>query len=130
MIEIETLKQALLLLLALQVKHAICDGPLQTLQMVRDKSLYLKPMGIIHALIHCAGSLVVLLWVDLPFVVLAQLMLFEFVLHYHIDYIKEKIVKQFGWYHSDGPFWWALIFDQTLHHMTYVTMVWWAFKPA
>jgi hypothetical protein len=129
MIEIETIKQALMLLLALQVKHIICDGPLQTLQMVRDKSVYLKPLGIIHALIHCAGSFIILLFAGLPLLLVLQLLLLEFVLHYHIDFFKEKIVKHYDWYHSDGPFWWALIADQTLHHMTYLLLVWLAFKP-
>jgi Protein of unknown function (DUF3307) len=129
MIEIETIKQGLLLLLALQVKHVICDGPLQTLQMVRDKSVYLKPLGVIHAAIHCVFSFIVLMFAGLPMALVLQLVLLEFVLHYHIDYLKEKIVKHFGWYHSDGPFWWALIADQTLHHMTYVLLVWLAFKP-
>jgi Protein of unknown function (DUF3307) len=129
MIEIETIKQALMLLLALQVKHIICDGPLQTLQMVRDKSVYLKPLGIIHALIHFAGSFIILLFAGLPLLLVLQLVLLEFVLHYHIDFFKEKIVKHYDWYHSDGPFWWALIADQTLHHMTYVLLVWLAFRP-
>jgi hypothetical protein len=129
MIELDTIKQALLLLLALQVKHVICDGPLQTLQMVRDKSVYLKPLGIAHALIHCLGSFAVLAFSGLPLALVAQLVLLEFVLHYHIDYIKEKVVQHYGWYHSDGPFWWALIADQTLHHMTYVMLVWLAFLP-
>ncbi len=129
MIEIETIKQALLLLVALQMKHVICDGPLQTLQMVRDKSVYLKPLGIIHAAIHCAASFIILEVAGVPLVDVLQLVLLEFVLHYHIDFIKEKIVKHFDWYHADGPFWWALIADQTLHHMTYVLLVWLAFKP-
>lgn len=129
MIEIETIKQALLLLLALQVKHVICDGPLQTLQMVRDKSVYLKPLGVVHALIHCASSFIILMFAGMPLVLALQLVLLEFVLHYHIDFIKEKFVKHFDWYHSDGPFWWALIVDQTLHHMTYVLLAVLAFKP-
>jgi Protein of unknown function (DUF3307) len=129
MTAIEILKHALLLLIALQVKHVICDGPLQTLQMVRDKSTYGKPLGIVHALIHSVGSLVVLMLFGVPLIYAAQLVLFEFVLHYHIDFIKEKIVQHYGWYHSDGPFWWALIADQTLHHMTYVLLVWLVFKP-
>ena len=129
MIEIETIKQALLVLLALQVKHVICDGPLQTLQMVRDKSVYLKPLGILHALIHCGASFVILLFAGLQLVFALQLVLLEFVLHYHIDFIKEKIAKHYGWYHQDGPFWWALIADQTLHHMTYVLLVVLAFRP-
>ena len=129
MIDIETIKQALLLLLALQVKHVICDGPLQTVQMVRDKSVYLKPLGVIHALIHSGGSFIILLLAGLPLVFVLQAVLLEFLLHYHIDFTKEKIVKHFGWYHSDGPFWWALIADQTLHHMTYILIAVFAFKP-
>lgn len=129
MTAIEILEHALLLLIALQVKHVICDGPLQTLQMVRDKSTYGKPLGIVHALIHSVGSLVVLMLFGVPLIYAAQLVLFEFVLHYHIDFIKEKIVHHFGWYHADGPFWWALIADQTLHHMTYALLVWLVFKP-
>jgi ABC-type phosphate transport system permease subunit len=129
MTAIEVLKHALLLLIALQIKHVICDGPLQTLQMVRDKSSYGKPLGIGHALIHSVGSLVVFIIIGVPLGYAAQLVLLEFVLHYHIDFIKEKLVQRKGWYHSDGPFWWALIADQTLHHMTYAMLVWLVFKP-
>lgn len=128
MIEIETIIQALLLLLALQFKHAICDGPLQSLQMVREKAVYGKRQGVLHALIHAVASFVILLVVNIPAVFALQLALLEFALHYHIDFFKEKIVKHYGWYHSDGPFWWALVFDQTLHHMSYVMLVWLVFK--
>ncbi len=129
MTEIDTISKAFLLLLALQAKHVICDGPLQTVQMVRDKSVYGKPRGVAHALIHCLGSFGVLVAAGVPVVFTAQLVTFEFFVHYHIDYIKEKFVKYNGWYHSDGPFWWALILDQALHHMTYLLLVWLIVRP-
>jgi Protein of unknown function (DUF3307) len=128
MTNINTIADAFLLLLALQVKHVICDGPLQTLQMVRDKSVYAKPLGILHASIHSGASLVVLLVARVPITFAVQLVALEFFIHYHIDFLKETYVKRHGWYHSDGPFWWALILDQTLHHMTYVLLVWLVIK--
>jgi Protein of unknown function (DUF3307) len=125
----ETLQSGLLLLLALQVKHVICDGPLQTVQMVRDKSIYGKPNGLLHGLVHAAGCFVVLeLW-GLPLALVASLALLDGAVHYHIDFIKENLVKHIGWGYSDGPYWWSIITDQTLHHMTSVLLVWLALKP-
>ncbi len=125
----ETLQSGLLLLVALQVKHVICDGPLQTVLMVRDKSIYGKPNGLLHGFIHAAGCFVVLgLW-GLPLTLVASLALLDGVIHYHVDFTKENLMKRIGWGYSDGPFWWSIITDQTLHHMTYVLLVWLALKP-
>jgi hypothetical protein len=57
------------------------------------------------------------------------LALLDGVIHYHVDYTKENIVKTFGWTPAVGPYWWAMITDQSLHHMTAVLLVWLAFKP-
>ena len=117
----------LLTLSAFQLKHFICDGPLQTLSMVQAKSHYGRPLGILHAAIHGVGTLVVFLTVGLgPALILA---LADFVLHYHIDYSKENIVKRMGWNTSTGPFWWALSADQGLHQLTYLALVWFSLKP-
>lgn len=120
---------ALLLLVALQIKHVICDGPLQTARMVREKSAYGKPQGLLHALVHVAGSALVLTFFGLPAALVAGLAGLDGAIHYHVDYIKENIVKTMGWGPTRGPFWWAIIADQTLHHMTAVLLVWLAFKP-
>jgi Protein of unknown function (DUF3307) len=125
----EALQTALLVIVALQAKHIICDGPLQTLAMVRDKSSYGKPLGLLHALIHAVGSAVVLALFGLPLTVVGSLALLDGVIHYHVDYTKENIVKTFGWTPAVGPYWWAMITDQSLHHMTAVLLVWLAFKP-
>lgn len=113
----------------LQIKHMICDGPLQTLRMVKDKSTYGKWQGIFHALIHVAGTLIILLPFGVPLGTIASLLALELVLHYHIDYIKENIVKAKKWTTSDGPYWWAITTDQGLHHMSYVLLAWLAFRP-
>jgi Protein of unknown function (DUF3307) len=125
----EALQNALLLLVALQVKHVVCDGPLQTLDMVRDKSVYGRPKGLLHGLVHALGCALVFAFWGLPLYLVATLALLDGIIHYHIDFSKENIVKRLGWTHSDGPFWWAIITDQTLHHMTAILLVWLALKP-
>lgn len=122
------LSSALLLLLALQAKHFICDGPLQTLRMVQSKSHYGWPLGLLHAGIHLAATAGVLLGFGVPAALALKLAAAEGVLHYHIDFTKENVVKTLGWTVKDAPYWWALTLDQTLHHMTYVGLVWLIFK--
>jgi hypothetical protein len=129
MMAIDPLSLALIVLVLLQVKHVICDGPLQTLAMVQGKSIYGKPVGILHALIHGAGTCIVLAGFGFPLFLVVKLAALEVVLHYHIDYVKENLVKSQKWSHLEGPFWWALTADQALHHMTYVLLVWIAFRP-
>ncbi len=119
----------LLMLLALQIKHVLCDGPLQTLRMVKDKAFYGKPHGLLHGLIHCAGSFIIFVMWGLPLVSAVGLALLDGVIHYHIDFTKENVVKAMGWSYADGPYWWAIITDQTLHHMTALLLVWLAVKP-
>ncbi len=116
----------LVVLAGFQLKHFICDGPLQTLAMVQAKSHYGRPLGILHAAIHGLGTLPVFLLAGSGSALI--LALADFVIHYHIDFTKENIVKYFGWTPKDGPFWWALMADQTLHHLTYLALVWFSLK--
>jgi hypothetical protein len=116
----------LALILALQVKHFICDGPLQTLQMVKDKSIYGKPMGLAHAGIHLVGTALVATLFGLPLFTVAKLAVAEGLIHYHIDYFKERLVKGMDWRTPDASYWWALTGDQALHHASYVLLAAWA----
>ena len=85
--------------------------------------------GLVHALVHVGGTaLVFLLW-GLPIQLVAALALLDGVVHYHVDYAKENTVKLNGWTTANGPFWWALTTDQALHYLTYLGLVWLAFKP-
>jgi hypothetical protein len=120
---------ALLFAAALMVKHVICDGPLQTLAMVREKSGYGRPLGLLHACIHIAGTLLIclLFGVGLQWAVL--LALFDGVLHYHVDFAKENLVRLKAWTTTDGPYWWAMTTDQALHHITYLFITYLAFTP-
>lgn len=117
-----TLLAPFLLVAALQFKHVLCDGPLQTLAMVRDKSHYLRPLGLAHAAIHAAASFLILLLFGIDLGTALVAIAVEFYVHYHIDYVKENAIRFFGWKTSDGPFWWSLSLDQALHHFTYLVM--------
>ena len=61
----------------------------------------------------------------LPFSVptgtLFAILLAEYVVHYHIDWAKEQLVRRFDW--RDGArFWNAIGFDQLLHGLTYLAI--------
>jgi hypothetical protein len=110
----------LVLIALLQLKHAICDGPLQTGRMVHEKGHYGQSGGIVHASIHGAGSLLVLLVFGVPAMAAAALALAESVLHYHIDFVKESMGRRNGWTIEKPVFWWALMGDQLMHQLTYL----------
>jgi hypothetical protein len=113
----------LLLLTGLQLKHVVCDGPLQTLAMVTGKVNYGNPVGLGHSLIHAAGSLGVLLLLQVPAGMALPLAAADGAIHYHIDFIKENLVKSYKLSSRDRRFWWWLAADQGLHHLTYICMV-------
>jgi Protein of unknown function (DUF3307) len=110
------------LIAALQAKHFVADGPLQTHAMVLAKSFYGKRDGIIHSAIHALGTMIVFGLFQFPVRTVLVLALVDFFVHYHVDYSKENIVKKAGWTVKDGPFWWALSADQMLHQFTYLAL--------
>jgi hypothetical protein len=112
----------LVLILLLQIKHFICDGPLQTKAMVDGKSIYGNRLGLLHAGLHGLGSLVALAWFGLSWKLVFTLAIADMVIHYHIDFTKENIVRSRGWTTITREFWWALATDQFLHHLTYLAL--------
>ena len=112
----------LFLILLLQIKHFICDGPLQTKAMVDGKAIYGNRLGLLHAGIHGLGTIVALAWFGLDWTLVFALAVADMALHYHIDFTKENIVKIKGWTIAVREFWWALATDQFLHHLTYLAI--------
>jgi hypothetical protein len=127
---VETVHSVLIFLVLLQVKHFICDGPLQTSAMVKDKGVYGRPRGILHAGIHGVGTLVALLLFGLAAQTALMLAALDFVLHYHIDFSKEQTVRRAGWTTAVPQFWWALSADQMLHQLTYLLLAYLTFTAA
>ncbi|MGQ0457036.1 MAG: DUF3307 domain-containing protein [Hyphomicrobium sp.] len=109
----------------LMVKHAAADFFLQSERQREEKGVYGKPGGVLHSLTHIALTLPVFLLVPTVGVgVVAALLAAEFALHYHIDWTKEQVVRRNGWTSHDTRFWWAVGFDQMLHGLTYVGLLW------
>jgi len=106
-----------------QVKHLICDYVLQTPYMYLNKGTYFHPGGLAHAGIHAVGSVLpVLVLTQTPWL-LAAVIGAEFIVHYHVDWLKEQITKRRGLTHGHALFWAIFGADQFIHQMTYVVIV-------
>jgi hypothetical protein len=113
---------ALAALAVFQVKHVICDFFLQTANQLQNKGRYGHPDGLIHAGIHVLGSVPVFLVLPTTFGVACAVLASEFVLHYHIDWLKNEITSRRGWEIKDKQYWWAMGLDQFAHQLTYLGM--------
>ena len=112
---------ALLVVLAiLEVKHFLCDFPLQTLYQLQNKGRYGHPGGLAHAFIHIIGTAVCFVVVTPALWLGAAILAGEFLFHYHADWAKEQWIRRHGYTATDNQYWWALGFDQLLHHLTYI----------
>ena len=108
--------------LILTIKHFVCDYPLQTRWHLRNKGTYGHPGGIVHSAIHAVGTTLAFFVITPTLVVGLGIMVAEFLLHYHIDWTKENVIRRMGWTPQDGKFWLALGTDQTAHYLTYITI--------
>jgi hypothetical protein len=107
-------------LIVLEIKHFVCDYPLQTRYQLENKGTYGHPGGIIHSGIQAVFTMLAFLVVTPTLLLGAAIVIGEFILHYHIDWTKENIVKHMGWTSKNREFWWAIGVDQLAHHLTYV----------
>jgi len=115
---------ALAAVAVLMFKHAVADFYLQTSYQYLNKGQYGHPGGIIHAGIHAALTpLVYLVLVPGSVLVAGAIALAEFLLHYHIDWLKEQVTRKNGWTPQDRGFWYALGTDQLVHGLTYLAIV-------
>jgi len=116
------MKLAFLLLAVFQIKHFLCDYPLQTQYMLgkfkggRD---WIMPL-LAYAGVHAAGTYVISLLVTKLLYVAIPLALFDFAAHFTIDRIK---VLKGSYPMADKRFWWALGADQMAHHLTHYAVI-------
>lgn len=109
----------------LLIKHCAADFLLQTETQRRGKGIYGALGGITHSATHVVLTAPVFLM--LPPVgagAIAALLAGEFVVHYHIDWSKDQILRRQGWTTRATAFWWALGIDQLAHGLTYVALLW------
>lgn len=112
----------LLVFLILEIKHFVCDYPLQRPYQLLNKGTYGHPGGMVHAGIHAVGTLFAFLAITPTIAVGLLIIAGEFIVHYHIDWAKQKYLERSGASAADESFWLALGFDQFLHHLTYVAI--------
>lgn len=106
------------------VKHFIVDfTKLQSPYMYLNKGIYGHPGGIIHAFLHAVVSLPVMVALTTPFIALG-VCLFEFLIHYHMDWFKIWLCKRKKWGPTTSPYFWTMLgVDQMVHYLTYVYMI-------
>jgi hypothetical protein len=115
---------ALIAVLILLIKHLIFDFFLQTEYQYKNKGIYGHPGGILHAGLHAFGTSFLFLYVYPGAALAAQILVGEFIVHYHIDWTKEQVIKRMKLTTGDAAFWWALGVDQFLHGATYIVIAW------
>tara|TARA_B100000749_G_scaffold84052_1_gene63911 strand:+ start:56137 stop:56529 length:393 start_codon:yes stop_codon:yes gene_type:complete len=119
----EMLQLTFTLLVCYQVKHFICDFPLQREYMLK-KTLpgwdFLLPLTV-HAGVHALFTLAILL-VFAP--ALWYFAIFDFIVHFGMDRIKSgpRYLGRFN-DHYKASFWWCFGIDQMVHHFTHYFII-------
>jgi hypothetical protein len=115
----------ILLLALFGIKHFVCDFLLQYPHMVEQKGKYGARGGIEHAAIHFLGTVIVLVlvlpWNPFTHFVALILGLFDGIIHYHIDWLKQQLNR--GLTTADRMFWVWFGADQGLHYLTYIAII-------
>ena len=118
------LETAFILLIVYQVKHYLCDFPLQTRYMLK-KVLptwgFLLPL-LAHVAVHGAATLVIVLCFRPE---LWWLSLVDVAAHFAMDRIKasDRYLGRFR-DRDKASYWNALGFDQSVHHLTHIFIIW------
>ncbi len=112
----------LIVLFILAVKHFIFDYLSQTEYQYRNKGTYGHPGGILHAGLHALGTLPVFLVIAPPLALGLAIVVGEFIVHYHLDWTKEQILRRTHWAYPTARYWWVFGADQLMHQLTYVAI--------
>lgn len=135
----DTVTTIFILLAAYQLKHWLCDYPLQRPFMLRKGGVgwnwsslnnlnWILPLAA-HASVHAFGTLLIVAWyagltrkftgANKPLTLLL-LALLDFVVHFSV----KASPALGGRWKADSPyFWWALGADQAAHHLTHYFIV-------
>lgn len=106
-----------------QVKHIVCDWLWQTRYELSNKGIYGHPGGILHSVKHALCSFPILWLYEAQMLVIYTLVIVEFLLHYHIDWTKRRLMARFTITSGHKYFTWIIVGDQMLHQLTYFLML-------
>lgn len=120
----ETIYLIFVLLVVFQLKHFIADFPLQNqymLQKQRSDWSFVAPLAL-HCSIHAILTLLITLVVQPS---LWWLAIADFVIHFMMDRFKAgpRYLGRFSNI-SKTSYWAALGFDQMVHHLTHIWLIW------
>ncbi|ARB05978.1 hypothetical protein fHeYen901_205 [Yersinia phage fHe-Yen9-01] len=109
-----------ILLIAFQIKHFLCDYPLQNEYMLKkiNTSKWVLPL-MSHALIHALGTFIIAIFFGFPIALLVAAI--DFICHFVIDRIKANSSRKTSI--SESKFWSYLGLDQAAHHLTHYTII-------
>ena len=111
-----------LLLIVFQLKHFICDYPLQGTYMLGKlrATNWALPLAA-HAAVHATATFLIAIRFSLHLAII--LAIADFILHFTIDRLKAS-PNIGGRFKPDQPyFWWALGADQMAHHFTHYAFI-------
>jgi hypothetical protein len=108
--------------LVLEIKHYIFDYVVQTPYQFMNKGTYGHPGGFVHAGLHALGTMAAFLIITPPLALGVAIVLGEFLIHYHVDWTKEQLLKYWRLTTKDGAYWRIYGADQLAHHLTYIAI--------
>lgn len=120
------MSQVFWLLIVFQIKHFICDFPLQGQYMLgkfKGGWAWVKPLSA-HAAVHAGCTALICFWWASPSDIWF-LPVFDFVVHFLQDRLKASPNLLGRWKADNKFFWWALGQDQMVHHLTHYAIIWW-----
>lgn len=109
-----------LLWTAIFLKHFLCDFPLQTPYQFMNKGKYGHLGGLLHAFLHGVGMSIICSMFGINPIFAGV----DTLIHYHIDWLKLNIQTYYNLQPHQSQYWNLFGFDQLLHCMTYVLILW------
>lgn len=111
------------LLILFQLKHFVADYPLQNKYMLGKfkETGWVAPLAA-HCSYHAGFTFLISIFFA-PWYVALMLSVVDFVIHFTMDRFKAS-PNMLGRFKMDNPkFWWALGFDQMVHHITHYLII-------
>ena len=111
---------AIATLIILQVKHFAFDYLFQNSYQLNNKGIYGHPGGVLHAVFHAAGTGLAVLVFHPWALVSAAIVVADFLLHYHIDWVHKNVQEMLKRSGSEKGSYVALGLDQMTHQIFYL----------
>jgi hypothetical protein len=112
------------LLALLFLKHWYIDFVNQSDEEIAGKGTYGQAHGVMHSIKHGVATFIIFMVFTGGFEPSVILGFIDFVLHYHIDWVKMNINRRWGYTIENPKFWMWLGADQLAHQLTYIMLVW------